>query len=1141
MGIQYLPWNIQRKVFPEEIDCGVTRNRQEELIALSKRHLKENELLGKKTSVLPHVNFDLPKLEGATLDEHFYKLGMHSSEPYLSKVKHFQASEIPPLPSPNSWVKKSGWMKYVPGKKPKAVSYPDEKDALVFDTEVMYKISDFAVIATACSSTAWYVWVSPWFLGETENTRHLIPLGSQEKKLVIGHNISYDRKRIKEEYNIKLTNTMFVDTMSLHIAVNGMCSRQRPDYQKLKKTKQKLEGAGDMEDADSEYYLQEIRDGEAENPWVKVSSLNNLADVAYLHCGIQHDKEVRDDFGTLTREEAVEKFNVLVDYCARDVEITFQVFKALIPPFFEVSPHPVSFAGLRHMSSMFLPIDKSWEDYLASAESCYQQSREEVYNSLVQLAETAVALRNDSTKWSEDPWLQQLDWTMKPVRMVKGKKGEPPRLPKKSKLPGYPEWYRGLFPTAASPMNLTVRSRISAILLRLQWDGRPLIWSDIHGFVFKVDKTDTEKYQQQNYTIADMNNETNLALKSDPDAAYFKIPHKDGPKARCTNPLSKPYLLYFEKGVLSSEFDLAAKALKVNASCAYWISNRERMHSQMPVWSDDAAMGIEIKDPKDFGMILPSLIPMGTITRRAVENTWLTASNAKKNRIGSEQKAMVKAPSGYKFVGADVDSEELWIAGLMGDSLFKMHGGTALGWMILEGTKGEGTDLHSKTAKILNISRDEAKIFNYGRIYGAGVKFATQLLKQFCPQLSTEEAKRTAEKLYAATKGQKSKSTALDMPSFWRAGSESIIFNRLEEMANHEVPRTPVLGVAVTQALMAKNLGRSGFLTSRVNWSIQSSGVDYLHLLITSMQYLIDRYEIDARLFLTVHDEIRYMAKEEDALRTALALQISNLWTRAMFCQQIGINDLPYSCAFFSAVDVDHVLRKEPFMDCVTPSHPNPIEPGESMDMFALLKECTTLEAGKVPNIDMSGFPYTPRKPVLESIDEAKRTIVPYIEAQIASSTKALRAAEWDAFNSPMSFDNHTYVDSSVAEKKTKTTKSKAKSVKQAKPTKSSTQYKARKPRATPDRSATSPVVTVMEPKSTALVVTPKKKTDKTSKPASSHSQFKNSESTLSFNSAPTSYTSIPTAEDYLAFNELQDAFFYTDSSIQPPHNPKRF
>lgn len=45
------------------------------------------------------------------------------------------------------------------------------------------------------------------------------------------------------------------------------------------------------------------------------------------------------------------------------------------------------------------------------------------------------------------------------------------------------------------------------------------------------------------------------------------------------------------------------------------------------------------------------------------------------DRVGSELKAMVQAPPGYVLVGADVDSQELWIAAILGDAHFAgMHG-----------------------------------------------------------------------------------------------------------------------------------------------------------------------------------------------------------------------------------------------------------------------------------------------------------------------------------------------------------------------------------------------------------------------------------------------------------------------------------
>jgi len=158
--------------------------------------------------------------------------------------------------------------------------------------------------------------------------------------------------------------------------------------------------------------------------------------------------------------------------------------------------------------------------------------------------------------------------------------------------------------------------------------------------------------------------------------------------------------------------------------------------------------------------------------------------------------------------------QELWIASLLGDADFAgEHGATALGWMTLQGEKAEGTDMyvrpetsslsarrkpscgnasfspfvlptthlyrhlishllcaaansyrHSHTAGILGISRDQAKIMNYGRIYGAGQRFAEQLLHQFNPTLTEVEAHDLAEKLYTQTKGRRIRGAKEDKP-----------------------------------------------------------------------------------------------------------------------------------------------------------------------------------------------------------------------------------------------------------------------------------------------------------------------------------------------------------------------------------------
>lgn len=82
-------------------------------------------------------------------------------------------------------------------------------------------------------------------------------------------------------------------------------------------------------------------------------------------------------------------------------------------------------------------------------------------------------------------------------------------------------------------------------------------------------------------------------------------------------------------------------------------------------------------------------------------------------------------------------------------------------------------------------------------------------------------------------------------------------------------------------------------MTSRVNWVVQSSAVDFLHLLLVSMRWLMEEFKINGRLCISIHDEVRYLVDSDDKYKTALALQLSNLFTRALFAYEIGIPDLP--------------------------------------------------------------------------------------------------------------------------------------------------------------------------------------------------------------------------------------------------------
>lgn len=566
-----------------------------------------------------------------------------------------------------------------------------------------------------------------------------------------------------------------------------------------------------------------------------------------------------------------------------------------------------------------------------------------------------------------------LDWSDVDQVVRPKESTKKPKIPRRSRAEHgiWPKWFHDLVPGGVNALppgelDLTVRKRVAPLLLRLQWKGFPICYSREHGWLYRI-PIERQSSADGGVVFTQFKDSTDARLAADASSVYVKIPHHAGGDANVGNPMSKNFLRYIDNGVLASApagegvadngiANAAADAMNMNAQCSYWISARERILEQMDVYASEiGTMGFGDTTEREnrLGIILPRVITMGTVTRRAVEATWLTASNAKKNRVGSELKAMIRAPPGYAIVGADVDSEELWIASVMGDSQFGLHGATAIGWMTLEGTKAAGTDLHSKTAKILNTTRDNAKVFNYSRIYGAGVKHALQLLKQNNANLSDQEAMTLANNLYVATKGKKTrikqwnkKGPALPedaIKSLWHGGSESYLFNTLERIATSSLPQTPALGCGVTDALKSVYLPKNGafgtdYLPSRINWVVQSSGVDYLHLLIIGMEYLIKKYDIKARYMISLHDELRYLVEEHDKYRAALALQIVNAWTRALLCYNLGMHDLPQGVTFFSAVDIDRYLRKEVDMPCITPSQPVPLPKGESLDIDSLLK-----------------------------------------------------------------------------------------------------------------------------------------------------------------------------------------------------------
>ncbi|XP_026328086.1 DNA polymerase subunit gamma-1, mitochondrial [Hyposmocoma kahamanoa] len=605
-------------------------------------------------------------------------------------------------------------------------------------------------------------------------------------------------------------------------------------------------------------------------------------------------------------------------------------------------------------------------------------------------------------------------------------------------LAGYPAWYRKLCTKPGKDPdwipganNLTTSMQITPKLLRLSWEGYPLHYIQSEGWGFLVPfsrQRDAEvegpllpleellescplvqcKETEDSSDVCilpktveeDLGRRAYYARKKlDEQAAankyhglgvwcgvqlqgcahFLRLPHKDGPKYKVGNPLAKDFLEMFSQNVLSAQGNEAEKVLTFGRMMSYWRNNRERIMGQQVVWLPKELLPEYLRSSmRRYGAIVPQVVVCGTLTRRASEPTWMTASNAARTRIGSELRALVQAPPGHSFVGADVDSQELWIAALLGDSTFGICGGTAFGWAVLAGDKSHSTDLHSLTARAAAVSRDHAKVINYARIYGAGQNFAERLLKQFNPTMTISEAKSKAAKMFTSTKGRRvytlrrqymqgfmsedDENEVVQMSGYqakrlakmsgkkvedmferpqWVGGTESDMFNKLEEIAESPAPATAFLRGRLSRAL-EHAAGRWG--GTRLNWCVQSAAADFLHLMLVSMRHLAP----DARFCLSFHDEVRYLVPDEHKYETALALQITNLLTRAFCSQRVGIRDLPLSVAFFTSVEVDQVLRKESNLCCTTPSNPHGLEKGygipngESLNIFDVLDRYMT-------------------------------------------------------------------------------------------------------------------------------------------------------------------------------------------------------
>lgn len=891
-------------------------------------------------------NLPLPDLKGKRLIDHFEKAAEEQVGRYKALGDFLSKCELPKAPDIGDFVFQPGWTRYGhDGTKfvTEKVPYPLE-DAFTFDTETFVHAGSYPIIGTAVSDKACYIWLASELINpkleESEwDQFNMIPVG--KGRFIAGHNVSYDRVRTQEAYSLENTEpeNFFFDTLSAHVGVSGLAREQRWLYTLSKKDPETL--------SDDERF--QVK---AEPRWLAKGSTNSLVECYNHHVTAIDsffgdpkklevgDKKIRDIFVDAKYLYEIElKLPEVVSYAVKDSVYTAELFQRLWPKYLESTPTMVALCGHFHLNGTVVPLVENWFEWVQDAEKVYAEYNDEMtklckdlmlstyatWKEIVYSYEDVEEGLEKADQWvRKDPWISQLNWEVKTF---------------KGKYAVVPNWVR---PFVKDPdLHIGVKSNLAHLLLKLKYKGSPLILTKNMGWCYREE-----------------------------DNELTKIPHPKGTGENVGGVLSKDFVQDMEVGRLSSDLPEARRALEIANAVSYWTSVRKRVMTRIVKLASNP-------HGKDCLVTLPEILCHGTVTRRTVENLFVTMCSTKNWRIGTELKTRVTAPEGWKIVGADFDGQEMQIAAIYSDVWEgKTIGCSPFGYNVLSGSKESGTDPHTALARAifpelyaglvwdrslgvcstvdlpnngtakegnqfaledgktahfrdgkwltpvpksvdneLKKARDLAKVVGFTVLYGGGAYAIQTYIRKVFPEKTEEEVSQFAQTALLKKKG-------LFKFGVYQDGSDSGCFNFMEKIAlKDEISTLPCLKTRISTA-MRKNFVGTGFKTGRVNWTIQSSGAEILSIILTSVHWLAREYKIPCRFILSIHDEVWFMTPERYAEQFAVLFQIAHMYTWALFHSQVGIPELPLSRAYFSSVAIDDKIRKSPRESTVSPSNP---------------------------------------------------------------------------------------------------------------------------------------------------------------------------------------------------------------------------
>lgn len=856
LGYPVLPDEMHKTLFGDapRVDAS------EEMVANIRHQYQRFELpFPVETAAVPDYKFQMPDtgIEYNNVEEFFERVGAEFAKPMDARLRALYAQDLPAMPAISDIVRKAGWYRYAPGQAPQLVDAPLE-DTFVFDCETLVTRGNFPIIATAASAKAWYIWLAP----EIENPdlpyqTRLFPLG--KGKLGVAHNASFDFSRTCEHRNINTAPediSYFFDTMSAHIVTAGYGGPQRAAL------------------TTGRYFT-----------WADKGCKNSLLACYNFYTWplvplTQEDKATRDLFVTAPDcSYIVAQFDKLIEYALLDVHYLFEMARVQYPRYREARPSWVSLAGMLQQSTFHMPVKDDWFEWIDRVEQLYHQYEEQIDRQCRDYAKSIATKYKEAyealpiervqelyrnphdndgsanelaiAEVHECPWLSTFNWQIKPRAKVNR---------------GWPEWYRRL-------PKLTSKNRITHMLLKLRYRGQPILYRKGMGFCYQDEQT----------------------------LQWNRVPRSKPGNVAVV--LCKDFKDQFASGEIHSDDPHTAEILRMALSSTYWTSTQKRVKQQL------VARGTNNRG-KDPLVVSPGLVVHGTISGRSVEPLWLTVSDIKAHKLGTEIKSRFQPAEGYKLVQADMSGQELRYFAALADAKVGVMGSTIVGFNVMAGNKENGTDPHTKLANRYKIGRADAKTAYYALIYGAGKKtIAWPIYYGRGGKSSMSECQKLAADIIFYRKGKKIRGT-----NKYAGGTDSEGFTHLEEIGTSRFPRTPVLNSRMTAPQCPAYCGNN-FHTGRINWVVQAGARDQLDCFIVLFNYLARYYGLDARVVWSFHDEYVAHVAEEDCEKAVWLYNVAHAYTWALLSYKLGLNDLCMVNTFFDDVFVNSAFTKNANLD----------------------------------------------------------------------------------------------------------------------------------------------------------------------------------------------------------------------------------